>query len=133
VHRLFLDANVLFAAAHGPPSLLRLWELARENKVALLTSAYARGEARMNLAEEVQRHRLDELVREVALVPEVPATMSCPIPLPAKDRPVLLAAVPAQATRFLTGDRRHSGAYFSPAVAGMIIDTPRPYFAKYHA
>ncbi|MDQ7794792.1 MAG: PIN domain-containing protein [bacterium] len=130
MHRLFLDANVLFSAAYGTSSLSQLWELACEGKVVLLTSAYARGEALLNLTEEAQRSRLDELSREVALVPEAPTTEPCPIALPDKDCPVLLAALQARATHFLTGDRKHFGTYFSQSVRGMLICTPRLYFAQ---
>ncbi|HHY93406.1 MAG TPA: PIN domain-containing protein [Firmicutes bacterium] len=128
MHRLFLDANVLFSAAYGSSSLSRLWDLARKKKAVLLTSAYALEEARRNLEEADQHRRLSELAREVVLVPEVLPTMPCPIPLPDKDRPVLLAALQANATHFLTGDRRHFGAYFSQSVGGTLVCTPREYF-----
>lgn len=126
--RVFLDANVLFSVAYGSPSLLRFWELARTGKVELLTSRYALEEARRNLDNEVQKSRLEELARELTLVPEPPFDTPCPVPLPEKDRPLLVAALRAGVTHFVTGDRRHFGRYFGARVGGVLVCTPRQYF-----
>lgn len=129
MHRLFLDANVLFSAAYGPSTLSRLWSLARQGELVLVTSAYALEEARRNLDDEAQSH-LDEIAREIVLVPEVEIITPSPFQLPPKDRPILAAALNARATHLLTGDRRHFGPYFSQSVEGMMICTPREYFAQ---
>jgi len=59
--RLFLDANILFSAAYrAKAGLLVFWKL---KSVVLCSSRYAVEEARINLDEEAQRRRLDELSR----------------------------------------------------------------------
>jgi predicted nucleic acid-binding protein len=63
--RLFLDANVLFSAAYRPNAgLHQFWKL---KNVILCSSHYALGEARINLAHEVQRRRLARLARSIQL------------------------------------------------------------------
>jgi predicted nucleic acid-binding protein len=100
--RVFLDANVLFAAAWRRDSALRrLWDL--EN-VDLLSSSYAIDEARRNLKTPVQRGRLTRLLRRVRLVEPVHFTLPRGIQLPEKDYPILLAAIDGEATHLLTGD-----------------------------
>lgn len=125
--RLFLDANVLFSAAYGSKGILQLWELAQQGKVSLITSAYAVEEARRNLDRPEHRHRLDELLKSVAIVPEAESKIPCPGPLPEKNRPVLLAAIQAGATHLVTGDIRHFGPYRLQRIAGVLICTPRDY------
>ncbi len=44
-----------------------------------------------------------------SLVPEIP----CPLDLPEKDRPVLLAAISVRADYLLTGDTLHFGKHFA--------------------
>jgi len=127
VDRLFLDANVLFSAAYrAGAGIARLWEL---EKVELETSAYAAEEARVNLAEEDQRCRLQELlgpVRIVAVLARLPPGTT----LPEKDRPILQAALHARATHLLTGDRQHFGKYFGRRVGGMLVLPPAAYFKR---
>ena len=49
MHRLFLDANILFSAAYRRDSgLVQFWKL---NDTTLCSSRYALEEARINLAE----------------------------------------------------------------------------------
>ena len=49
------------------------------------------------------------------------------INLPAKDRPILLAAIDAGATHLLTGDWEHFGPYYRQQVAGVLILPPAEY------
>ena len=71
MHRLFLDANVLFSAAFRENAPLRwLW---KQSGVELLTSAYAITEAERHL-EGDQRVRLSELLKGVRIVPEASRT-----------------------------------------------------------
>jgi len=125
--RLFLDANILFSAAYRPDAgLLRLW---RFKDVQLVTSAYALEEARVNLQEREQRVRLSDLVHAVNVMGEV---ADHPLPkgvtLPAKDRPILLAAIEAEATHLLTGDVADFGRYFGQVIKGVLILPPSDYF-----
>ena len=124
--RVFLDANVLFSAAYGSPSLQRLWVLAAEGRCRLLSCALAVEEARRNLDTLAQRRRLARYVREVELV-EQPVEGECPPELPAGDRLIFLAAAAARATHFLTGDARHFGAHYGRRVLGVRIQKPGEY------
>jgi len=129
MHRLFLDANILFSAAYGSPGLLRLWELARAKKAVLLTSGYAVEEARRNLRQPAHRRRLEELLQKIVLMPEAAPDIPSLAVLPEKDRPVLLSAIQAQATHFLTGDIKHFGPYRGQIIQGVLVCTPRDYLS----
>jgi predicted nucleic acid-binding protein len=126
VDRVFLDANVLFSAAYRSDSgLVALW---RRADATLLTSAYAVDEARRNLSEEDQRQRLEALVRKCEIVP-TPAAAILPegLVLPPGDRMIFLAAMSAQATHLLTGDRTHFGPSYRRTIAGVLILPPSAY------
>lgn len=124
--RLFLDVNVLFSAAYRPDAgLVRLWKLER---VELISSAYALEEARLNLPDEAQRARLQELAAVMHVIPAMPANrMPAGVNLAEKDRPILAAAIQAKATHLLTGDKRHFGKYFRHKLAGILILAPADY------
>jgi len=105
--RLFLDANVLFSAAYrSEAGLLRLWKL---KDVVLCTSHYAAEEASLNLSEDVQRHRLAELLLTVQFCDAPERELPRGISLPKKDAPIPLAAIEVRATQLLTGDVRILG------------------------
>ncbi len=127
--RVFLDANVLFSAAWREENgLLKLWRLAG---VALVTSAYAAREAEINLPDDAQRQRLRHLLQRVDVLP--PATALPPLPsgvhLPAKDAPILQAAIAADATVLLTGDVTHFGPYFGKRLGGVQVLPPAAFLA----
>jgi predicted nucleic acid-binding protein len=127
LHRLFLDANVLFSAAYSPNSgLAQFWKL---SDVTLCSSRYAVEEARINLATAAQRERLRSLATRLELIDAVEpfTTLLDEISLPEKDRPILLAAVAARATHLITGDLRHFGSFFGKSVRGILIVTPAGY------
>ena len=127
--RVFLDANVLFSAAYRRDAALkRLWRLPG---LELVTSAYALEEARRNLSERGQRARLTRLRRLVTVIAE-PKDRPLPkgVQLPAKDRPILLAALDAKATHLLTGDVSHFGRYFGRTVQGVLVLPPADYLAR---
>jgi predicted nucleic acid-binding protein len=127
VERVFLDANVLFSAAVRPKAgLLRLWDI---QDVALITSDYAIEEARRNLDAPSRKLRLARLLRTVEIVGFHHFTLPRGIALPAKDRPILLAAIDAGATHLLTGDWEHFGAYFRQEIAGVVILPRAEYLA----
>ncbi len=126
--RLFLDANILFSAAYRPGAgLLRLWRL---RDVQLITSDYALEEARVNLPEQSQHVRLSKLVRKMKVVTDFPDR---PLPqgviLPDKDRPILLAAIAANATHLLTGDFTDFGRYYGRSAEGVLILPPSGYLS----
>ena len=53
--------------------------------------------------------------------------MPCPIELPDKDRPVLLAAIVNEATHLITGDITHFGPFFHRRVQSVLILPPAGY------
>ena len=125
--RIFLDANVLFSAAYRPNAgLTRLWQL---DKVELLTSDYAAQEAMLNLTEKDQRVRLTKLLEKVRIITAV-APLPPGVQLPDKDQPILQAALQAQATHLLTGDKEHFGPYFGRNLGGVLVLPPAEYFER---
>jgi predicted nucleic acid-binding protein len=126
---VFLDASVLFSAAYRPGAkFVRLWNLPQ---VRLLTSTYAAEEAYRNLGEAEQRERLSKLLETVELTSAVRFE---PLPdwvhLPAKDEPILQAAIAANATHLLTSDLKHFGCYFWQIIEGVTILPPTGYLRK---
>jgi len=127
--RLFLDANVLFSASYRPNAgLLQFWKL---RDVALCTSHYALEEARINLTEDVQKRRLARLAGSLQFFDVTARELPSGVSLPEKDRPILLAAIEAQATHLITGDLRHFGPYFGKRIEGILIVTPPQYLKTY--
>jgi hypothetical protein len=126
VDRVFLDANVLFSAAHrAGAGLAKLWEL---EDARLITSGYAVEEARRNLDDDDQRRRLAELLRGVEVVAEMdPAPVAGDESLPEKDRPILRAAVASGSTHLLTGDVTHFGRLLGAEVSGVLVLRPGDY------
>lgn len=129
VDRIFVDANVLFSMAYGSPSLERLWKLAESGQCLLLASEYVIEEARRNLSYPNQLRELEVCLTKVQIVPEVDTAIACPIDLPEKDRPVLMAAISAKADYLVTGDLEHFGRYFGRTIAGVRICMLRDYLA----
>jgi predicted nucleic acid-binding protein len=125
--KIFLDANVLFSAAYGSPSLEQLWELAREETCLLFTSEYTVEEARRNLEDPEQLEKLEECLSEVVLISEVDPDLPCPLDLPEKDRPVLMASIAVKADYLMTGDVKHFGKYFEQKIGGVKICRVRDY------
>lgn len=125
---LFLDANILFSASYRQDSGLgRLWDL---DKIRLVTSSYAVEEARRNLEASEARERLVALLDGMQVVAEPgPGTdpLGTEVDLPAKDLPILRAAVASGATHLITGDLSHFGPHFGRKLAGVLILVPGDY------
>jgi predicted nucleic acid-binding protein len=127
VRRLFLDANVLFTAAHNPGGKAALIiELGAEGHWRVFTSAYAIEETERNLTLKfpgaLARHsHLMELVALVKVNPSVPF----PAELSAKDRPIFQGALSCRATHLITGDLRDFGRFMnrSELTFGLVVQT----------
>jgi predicted nucleic acid-binding protein len=123
MHRVFLDANVLFSAAwRENAGLLRLWN---RLDLKLIASSFAIQEADSNLPDTNRKQRLAELVRQVEIVPVplLPPEVG-DVDLPDKDRPILQAAIQAGAGFLVTGDRMHFGRYYGETIQGVTILPP---------
>jgi|SRR6266550_6603908 len=128
MHRLFLDANVLFSAAYLPNAgLLALWRL---RNVTLCSSRYALEEARINLEDDKQRVRLVDLLEGIHLFEAAAGKLPRGITLPDKDIPIMLGALAAHATHLLTGDARHFGPYVGKKIEGVIVVRPGDYLRR---
>ncbi len=130
VDRIFLDANIFFSIAYGSPGLNRLGELVKRKHCVLFGSDYVIEEARRNLFQPEQLKRLEAFLSKVQIVPEVDPKMPCPISLPEKDKPVLLAAISIKADYLLTGDTIHFGKYFGEVVNGVRICRLQDYLSR---
>jgi predicted nucleic acid-binding protein len=129
IDRIFLDANVFFSIAYGSLGTRRLLEFVRKRHALLLGSSYVVEEAKRNLLEPEQIERLDTCLSKLRLVPEVDPRTPCPVDLPEKDRPVLLAAISAKANYLVTGDMLRFGKYFGQTIHGVKICRIRDYLA----
>lgn len=113
--KLFLDANVLFTAAHNPKGKAALLvELGARADWSLTTSAYALEEARRNIQRKAPdaSTRLHALLEDMEVVEHHPG-LECPAGLVEKDRPIFQAARGCGATHLLTGDLRHFGVFMN--------------------
>jgi len=130
IDRVFLDANILFSTAYGSPGLSLLWKRAEERKCILFASQYVIEEAKRNLSNEKQINKLKEILSNIQITPEADPSLPCPLDLPVKDRPVLMAAISARADYLITGDLKHFGKYFGQTIEGVKICAARDYLLK---
>ena len=128
--RVFLDANVISAAAHWPQGRARaLFRLASAGRCELVASPYAIQEARRNLILKSPRgaEALDTLLEQVEKVAEAGTQMvesAAGHGLQDGDAPILAAAIVAGADLLVTGDRTHFGHLVGTAVGGVRIVSP---------
>jgi hypothetical protein len=131
--KLFLDANVLFTAAHNSHGKAAfVIELAGEGHWDVVTSSFAIEEARRNLEIKFPDAigRFEELLEGIGIVPAV-LGQSCPIDLPEKDVPIFVSALGAECTHLLTGDLKDFGRFMnrSKQTAGVLIQTVAQFLA----
>lgn len=131
MQRLFLDANILFTAAHNPHGKASLViALAEQGRFQLLSSAYARAEAERNLVRKFPEclNRFQQLVAGIEMVNDR-GTGSlesfCPAGLPEKDWPIYRSALMGQVDVLLTGDLRDFGPLMNrpESTNGLLIQT----------
>lgn len=92
-------------------------------------SAFAVEEAQGNLADDHQRKRLEELIKEIEIGEAVmlPPERRGEIELPVRDWPILGGATVSGASHLITGDLRHFGPYFGQRVLGVLVQSPAEY------
>ena len=127
--RIFLDANVLFSAAKSDGAIRRLLTLLDQARHECCVDSYVIEEARRNLATKAPE-RVSELERILLSLQTSPAqgsdaTLEASLPLPAKDRPVLAAAIRQGCSALVTGDKTHFGALYRRTLHGVAIHSPR--------
>lgn len=127
---LFLDANVLFAAAHSAGGNARaISRMAPLLGATVTSSTFAVEEAVRNLRLKAPSAEPEfvALVGGITLVggPDrrsLERAGRCG--LPEKDVPILAAALAARANLLVTGDRRHLGPLFGKKIGGVEILPP---------
>ncbi len=134
MNRLFLDANVLFTAAHNPTGKASLlFDCAARGHWTIVTSSQAVQEARHNLRLKYPEclSRLEMLCKAAMIAPTAAGT-SCALDLPPKDIPIYLSAIHSKATHLITGDMRHFGPCMNePArTEGVTIRTAASFFEQ---
>lgn len=130
---VFLDANVLFTAAHNPRGKAAfVIELGSVGYFSLFTSDAAREEATHNLAAKYPS-ALPQLKILLGSISTVTADLSAPFPdgLPAKDAVIFQAAVACGAINVLTGDLHHFGPFMNrpDATFSIIVQTVADFLA----
>jgi predicted nucleic acid-binding protein len=134
--RLFLDANVLFTAAHNPGGRsAAIFQLARGSLCTLVTSSHALEEARRNLRLKYPSaaNALEGLAAVTSVVPEASSkgvAWALERGLPLKDAPVLAAAVQAHCDVLVTGDRTHFGPLYGRRLRGVEVLSPAEALAR---
>jgi uncharacterized protein len=131
--RLFLDANVLFTAAHNPSGKAALIiELGAKGAWEVVTSSLATEEASRNLERKFPSavSRLDSLLRSIGKVSTASGGKAW-ASLPEKDRLILLAATDCRATHLLTGGLAHFGPLLNrpDPTSGVVVHTPSDFLA----
>jgi uncharacterized protein len=129
VRRLFLDANVLFSAAHKQDSAQGLLiDFAQKHLIKAISSAYAFDEAHRNLVRKspnalVYWPAISSAIG-LAPIPDREHLVWAEGQVVAKDAPILASAVIARVDWLVTGDRRDFGHLFSTTQRGVLIMTP---------
>ena len=127
--RLFLDANILFSAAHSPSGGAgELLKLSKAGHCELMTSQHAIFEARRNLILKSPSGAevFDSVLQAVHLIPEAGPGMvawAAGLALPENDAPILAAAAAAGADLLVTGDRNHFGHLYGNVVGRVQVAT----------
>ena len=132
--KLFLDANVLFTAAHNRSGKAAfVIELAGEGYWQVVTSILAIEEARRNLEIKFPSalDAFESLMDAVGVVPAI-FDETCPLELLQKDVPIFLSALGAGCTHLLTGDLKHSGKFMNAPkhTSGVLIETVAGFLSQ---
>jgi predicted nucleic acid-binding protein len=126
--RVFLDANVLFSAAKSDGAVHLLLTLLEKSGHLCCVDGYVIEEARRNLVAKAPDRvvALEKLLArmEVSGAQHVDAGLEASLPLPAKDRPVLAAAIRQTCDTLVTGDRTHFGLLYGRTIHGVTIYSP---------
>lgn len=127
--RIFLDANILFSAARSAGAIRQLVYGLHAAGHALVADEYVATEARRNIGAKAGSDAVAYLQAllgqiEVSAVHYPSGAQPAVQWLPAKDRPVLMAAIALQCQALVTGDSTHFGPGYGQAFEGVTIYTP---------
>lgn len=127
--RIFLDANILFSAAKSEGAIHKLVSLLQSGDHQCCVDEYVVEEARRNLAAKAPERTkafnqlLSSLHADRGL--RIDRELESSLPVAAKDRPVLAAAIQFDCAALLTGDRTHFGSLYGRKIHGVAIHSPR--------
>ena len=120
---------MLFSAAKSDGAVRELLKRLEESGHRCCVDAYVIEEARRNLEAKApdQMPALERLLprMKTGRAQRVDPTLEASLPLPAKDRPVLAAAIQLSCDALVTGDRTHFGALYGRTIHGVTIHSPR--------
>jgi predicted nucleic acid-binding protein len=118
--RVFLDANVIFAASKQDSQVAKLFDLITTRAIPI-TSDYALEEA----ARNVTIKRPDWIEGLDAIIPKIEIIGTCrfdlPVDLVEKDVPILCSAIQNKCDYLVTGDKRDFGHLYGRNVKGVTI------------
>ena len=121
---LFLDANVLFTAAHNPSGKAAvIIDLGAQGYWEVMSCSYAIEEARRNISIKFPDYlkRFEVFMATVIKVPSR-SGRNCPVIIPEKNRPILEAAIHCKASHLLTGDIKDFGPFMNkPSLTGGVV------------
>ncbi len=131
---IFLDANVLFTAAHNPKGKAHfLIGIAKAQTWRLITCTLAVAEAERNLKAKFPDclNEFKKLLRQIDVLSTIVEGKS-PINLPDKDIPIFLSAVNAKSSHLLTGDLKDFGRHMNQPKksAGILIQTVAEFLSS---
>ena len=133
--RIFLDANVLFTAAHNPQGKAAfIVDLGRDGCWVLYSSAYAVAEARRNLEVKFpeQVPGFEILLDEIQIIKHQESGINL-TGLDKKDQPIFQAALACSATDLITGDKKDFGKFMNKPgeTSGINIQTPSDFLKRF--
>jgi predicted nucleic acid-binding protein len=117
--RVFLDANILFSAAYSAAgSAGLLLSIGRAAGLKFVTCQQAAVEAELNLERKAPQALASwpQVLAQVQILIDAEADR-CPIPIRAKDRPILASAIAGNCDALVTGDRRDFGEWMERPTA----------------
>ena len=127
--RIFLDANILFSATKSDGAIKQLLALLDDAGHKCCVDGYVIEEARRNLVAKAPDRvaAVEELLVRLkpANAQRSDAALEASLPLPANDRPVLVAAIHQNCSALVTGDRTHFGALYGRTFHGVTVYSPR--------
>ena len=127
--RVFVDSNVLFSACHKRPNRFELfWSVPG---VVILTSQYSVDEVSRHLHQPPQRAQLWRLVGLSTLVDGGTVSVPPDVTLPAKDLPILQAALGAEVAILVSGDLKHFRPFFGQTIRGTLVESPESFRRRY--
>lgn len=129
MHRVVIDADVLFAAAFDRDAgVRRLWDAPQ---VELFACGFVVEEARRNLGRGRQRRDLEQLVENLALIGEFPSAVAEPSPgAPGgREDALVRAAVRVGAEAIVVGDVARWADRLGTSVSGVAISSASAFLA----